>query len=124
MFNRTSYVEAMPTELPILDGLYDLILEKEDQSHTVEAYTRLQSVEKYAIMFLVRDGNRHLIHVTDYDKYITEHAKSMAEIEEVLASVALAEEGVKEEAIPASDMVSEGGSVMREDEHLYYDEAC
>ena len=124
MLNRTSYVEVMPTELPILNGLYDLILEDENESNTVEAYTRLQSVEKYAIMFLVRDGNRHLIHVTDYDKYIAEHAESMAEIEEVMAGIALAEEGIIEEAIPVSDMVSEGGPVMRENEHLYHDEAC
>lgn len=98
MWRRQQFVEALPVELPILDPLYDQILMDSDlgANESLTAFAKLQRIEKFALNSLVRNGERALVHVTDYAKYILSQA--------------------------AKDF--RNGAIMREDEHLYHDEAC
>lgn len=98
MWRRQQFVESIPVELPILDSLYDAILADSDTGAfaSMRAFEKLQSIEKHAINSLVRNGERVLVNVTDYDKYILHQAA----------------------------INFKNGATMRSDEHLYYDEAC
>jgi len=100
MWKRQPFVDSIPVELPILDGLYDKILMDCDLNafESLRAYEKLQAIEKYAINSLVRNGERSIIWMTEYPSTDATEA--------------------------SNDMVSEGGPVMRADEYLYHDEAC
>jgi hypothetical protein len=125
-WRRQSFVEAMPTEMPILDPLYDQILEDMEMGtfQTLHAFEKLQAVERHAINSLVRNGERKLVSITcaEEDSKCSERGKVATNDKEDGSNH---EEGCQigcsEQA--STEMVSEGGPIFRENEELYYDEA-